>query len=202
MPDWQGDLATTVTPAAEHHAPAKHFESGILPIQVAGQVCPPTGPPLQSCPLSGDVSAARRTATRFALDACSPFRSPGRSSTPANLALILAGHRSPQPHRTARPRPGRLRPQTFPKLPVGVAIAAVPGPRQEMSRKTGLPGGQFTTPEAVFSITRRGWRCISLPAAACPTNGTSLSVEPPASLQQLVAGRQRRYDPLWSHSLS
>jgi site-specific DNA recombinase len=39
-------------------------------------------------------------------------------------------------------------------------------------------------------------------AAVGVTNGTSLSVEPLASLQQLVAARHRRYDSLWSPALS
>ena len=33
-------------------------------------------------------------------------------------------------------------------------------------------------------------------------NGTSLSVEPSASLQQLVVAGQRSYDPLGPHSFS
>ena len=38
--------------------------------------------------------------------------------------------------------------------------------------------------------------------AVTPTNGTSLSVELPANLQQLVMARRGSYAPLWSHFLS
>ena len=45
-------------------------------------------------------------------------------------------------------------------------------------------------------------RPSGLAASVGATNVTSLSVEPVASLQQLVVARQRSYDPLSPHSLS
>jgi len=47
-----------------------------------------------------------------------------------------------------------------------------------------------------------GQRRISLRAEECPTNVTSLSEEPSASLQQLAVARRRSYDPSWPRSLS
>jgi hypothetical protein len=71
-----------------------------------------------------------------------------------------------------------------------------------MSGKTWLLSGQFATPEVACITDQGGKRCISLAAEVCPTNVTSLSAEPPASLKQLVVARQRSYDPLWSPALS
>src|SRR5271165_6695098 len=44
-----------------------------------------------------------------------------------------------------------------------------------MSRKTGPLSGHFATLEVAVIVSQGGWLWISLRAAVCPTNGTSLS---------------------------
>lgn len=72
-----------------------------------------------------------------------------------------------------------------------------------VSRATGARDYESIFSSLTLQHTRR---CVDPPspnpssqrASVCPTNGTSLSAEPSASIQQLVMARRRSYHPLWS----